>query len=372
MQLDKNQQVFFELLRAGLWGKDARLSQYKAIDYSAIMRLAEEQSVVGLVAAGLEHVKDVIVPQVFALQFAGQAIQLEQRNKAMNAFVAKLIEHLRKEDVYAILVKGQGVAQCYERPLWRACGDVDLLLSEDSFIKANNYLKSLSSSYVEEKSDRKHVELTINNWVIELHGTLHGGLWFSIDKTLDDIQKRIFYGGNVRSWVNGTTQVFLPAANEDVVFIFSHILQHFFQGGIGLRQVCDWCRLLWTFKDSLNHGLLESRIREMGVMTEWKTFAALAVDYLGMPVEAMPFYSHDKKWKRKVVRVMVFVLETGNFGHNRDKSYYRKHNYVVYKAISLWRNTWDSMRHFMIFPWDSTKVWFRMIGVGVSAVAKGR
>lgn len=40
MILDNNQGAFFELLRAGLWGKDARLSQYKDIDYSAIMRLA--------------------------------------------------------------------------------------------------------------------------------------------------------------------------------------------------------------------------------------------------------------------------------------------------------------------------------------------
>ena len=124
--MDNNQKVFFELLRAGLWEKDARLSQYKEIDYSVILKLAEEQSVVGLVAAGLEHVVDVKVPQQWALQFAGQTIQLEQRNKAMNAFIAKLIEKLRYNNVYTLLVKGQGIAQCYERPLWRASGDVDL------------------------------------------------------------------------------------------------------------------------------------------------------------------------------------------------------------------------------------------------------
>lgn len=86
--MDNNQKVFFDLLRAGLWEKEVRLSPYKNIDYSVILNLAEEQSVVGLVAAGLEHVVDVKVPQQLALQFAGQTIQLEQRNKAMNAFIA--------------------------------------------------------------------------------------------------------------------------------------------------------------------------------------------------------------------------------------------------------------------------------------------
>lgn len=97
--MDNNQRAFFDLLRAGLWEKEVRLSPYNNIDYSVILNLAEEQSVVGLVAAGLEHVVDVKVPQQLALQFAGQTIQLEQRNKAMNAFIAKLIGKLRNEDI---------------------------------------------------------------------------------------------------------------------------------------------------------------------------------------------------------------------------------------------------------------------------------
>ena len=52
------QQAFFALLRAGLWEKDVRLVPYGEIDFSAILDLAEEQSVVGLLAAGIEHVVD--------------------------------------------------------------------------------------------------------------------------------------------------------------------------------------------------------------------------------------------------------------------------------------------------------------------------
>lgn len=48
-----------------------------------------------------------------------------QRNKTMNALVAELIKKLRNKDVYTLLVKGQVVAQCYERPLWRCAGDID-------------------------------------------------------------------------------------------------------------------------------------------------------------------------------------------------------------------------------------------------------
>lgn len=168
---------------------------------------------------------------------------------------------------------------------------------------------------------------------MELHGTLRSGLWLCIDRGIDKVQNAVFYEGKARSWMNGNTQVFLPAADEDVVFVFAHILQHFYKEGIGLRQICDWCRLLWTYRESLNYGLLESRIRKAGVISEWKTFGALAVDYLGMPVETMPLLnsSNDqeiKKFKKKADKVIEFVLETGNFGHNRDYSYYKKYPYV--------------------------------------------
>ena len=372
MQIDNNYQALLALVKAGLWETEVRLASYGEISYSPLFNIATEQSVVGLVSAGLEHVADVKVPQTDALQFAGQTLQLEQRNKAMNAFVASLIERLRAEDVYTILVKGQGIAQCYKRPLWRACGDVDLFLSEDNYKKASQILSTLATSIEEENLYYHHLAMTIDGWSVELHGTLRSGLWQSIDRGIDNVQYDVFYDGRVRSWMNGLTQVFLPAADEDVMFVFAHILQHFYKEGIGLRQICDWCRLLWTYKDSLNRKLLESRIKSMGVMTEWKAFAALSVDYLGMPVEAMPFYSDDKKWKRKAVRVMEFVLETGNFGHNRDYSYQKKYTYIVYKAISAWKHIVDFGRYFVIFPLDAVKVTWNRMCLGISVAMKGK
>lgn len=128
--------AFLALLRAGLWEKEVQLLPYGEIDYSEVMRLAEEQSVIGLIAAGLEYVVDVKVPQIEFLTFIGRAVQLEQQNSAMNNFIGILIKSLRKVDIYALLVKGQGIAQCYERPLWRSCGDVDLFLDNDNYDKA--------------------------------------------------------------------------------------------------------------------------------------------------------------------------------------------------------------------------------------------
>jgi hypothetical protein len=362
--------VFLTLVRAGLWEKEARLLSFGEVDYPAVITLAEEQSVVGLVSAGIEHVTDLHVPKEYVLQIVGQTLQIEQSNNAMNRFIGVLMDKMRGAGIYALLVKGQGIAQCYERPLWRSCGDIDLLLSDDNYFKAKQFLSQIATSIEPEDCEKKHFGMTIDSWVVELHGTLRSGLSRRIDKVLDEIQESTFYGGNVRSWMNAGTQVFLPYPDNDIIFVFSHILQHFFKGGIGLRQICDLCRLTWAYRDTLDKRLLEKRLKKMRTMSEWLAFGSMAVDYLGMPESAYPLYSKSKRWSTKANRILSLIIETGNFGHNRHYSYYNKYPFVVYKALALWRNTKDSLRHFMIFPLDATRIWFLRLILGFRVAVK--
>lgn len=363
--------AFFALLRAGLWEKDVQLSQFEGIDFNEIYRLAEEQSVVGLVAAGLNHVTDTKIPKIDFLQFLGISMHLEDQNKAMNSFIADLIEKLRKAGIYTLLVKGQGIAQCYEKPLWRSCGDVDLLLNNDDYKKAQDFLTPLTSKVDPEGKFEKHFGMTIDSWVVELHGSMLCRLSSRMDKELTNIQRDVFNGGNVRSWSNGNTQVFLPGVQSDIHFVFTHFLKHFYMGGLGIRQICDWSRLLWTYRESINVALLEKRLRAMGLMTEWKAFGAFAVEYLGMPIDAVPLYSSKKKWKRKAERICAFVMEVGNMGHNRDFSYFSKYPYVIRKAISLGRRVGDLARHARIFPMDSLRFFPKILSEGLRAAARG-
>lgn len=365
MKLNNTHKAFLKLVSAGLWEQtDANLDLNDKVDWEEVYLLAEEQSVVGLVLAGIEHSNEK-PPQELLLQWIGEVQIIEQQNKAMNKFIAELIEKMRNADIYTLLVKGQGIAQCYERPLWRAAGDVDLLLSCDNYQKAIPLLSKMASHIDDEHHDTLHKAFMMDNMEVELHGTLRSKLGRRIDKVIDDVQKDVFCGGNVRSWMNGSTRVFIPRADEDVVFVFSHILQHFFNGGIGLRQICDWCRLLWTYKDSVNHGLLESRIQEAGLMSEWRTFASLAVDRLRIPIEAMPMYSNSSKWKRKADLVLKHVIDTGNMGHNRDVSYRGKSSIARRKLITLYRVSRDSFRHLSIFPLDAFRTWRRIMVKGV-------
>jgi len=335
--VNNNQQAFFALVRAGLFpvhgeGFMVNGSLFKDVDWNYIYQLAQEQGVIGLVAAGLEHVKDVKVPQTGVLQFVGQTLHIEQRNKAMNLFVAELVEKMCAAGIYAVLVKGQGVAQCYEKPLWRPSGDVDLLLSEVNYKKAKELLLPHSSSNKNEERYSQHLGMSIGQWYVEIHGSLRTGLSENVDREIDAVQNDVFYGGNVRSWDNNGTLVFLPAPTEDVFLVFTHFIKHFYKEGMSLRQLCDWCRLLWTYRESLNYEKLELWINKAGLMKEWKTFYNLASRYLGMPDLDSRLLVHDSRFDKKAEKLMEFIL--GGYSGNKIK---------------------DTLQIAKIFPWKALR-----------------
>lgn len=374
-------EAFLKLVQTGLWGDTNHSLVFnikESTNWGEIFQLAEEQSVVGLVAAGLDWLKindsHFKCPQEVALQFIGATLQIEQQNKAMNAFVAKLIKTLREAGVYTLLVKGQGVAQCYEKPLWRACGDVDLFLSEDNYAKAKDVLLPMASDVEQEYMDAKHMGMTIDGWVVELHGSLHVSLTKGINRELDEIREDTFYGGNVRSWNNNGTQVFMLGVENDIFYVFVHFLNHFYKGGIGLRQICDWCRLMWTYREKIDWKKLETRIRKAGLMSEWKAFYVLATKYLGLPEEVSGFKFQDpsgSRWEKKADKIMDFILMSGNFGHNRDMSYYSKYPFVIRKVCSMWMRVNDLFNHARIFPMDSLLFSFSIMKNGLKSAMRG-
>ena len=364
MEVNQNRTAFFELLKAGLFPErqfeETNIQIFNDVEWEVVFRLAEEQAVVGVVTAGIDSLQ-VPIPQEWRLQFIGTTLQIEKQNKSMNEFVAWLVEYLRNKDVYTLLVKGQGIAKCYEKPLWRACGDVDLLLSDTNYVKAKLELMPIATNVEKEYRLLKHLGMVVNGFMVELHGTLRSRLTKRIDKEIDLVQDECFLNGEVRSVEfnnsRGTkVQVFLPSYNQDVVFIFTHILHHLFIEGIGLRQICDLYRLLWTYRGMMDLSRLEKHLQKMRLMTEWRTFGALAVEYLGIPKEAVPFY--DSRFNAKGTGLMSFMLETGNLGHSRK-------NERGGTVQTLVRRAKDAFRLMRVFPVDAWKMYFSMIRTGL-------
>ena len=174
---------------------------------------------------------------------------LEHRNEGMNLFIGEQVGRMKDAGIHTLIVKGQGVAQCYGKPLRRSSGDIDFYLDRANFDKARQYFRELVECPDLDNGLSGHIALDYKGWAIELHDSQHTGLSRRVDKVLDEIHDELFVHGGVRVWKNGEEDIYLPSPDNDVVIVFTHFLKHFYKGGQDLRQICDWCRLLWTFRE---------------------------------------------------------------------------------------------------------------------------
>ena len=85
MKKNNNIAAFFALLRAGLWEKEVRLAEYGKPDFRGIHRLAREQAVIGLVAAGLEHATDIQID-------ADDSVEIVQIRKLKGGDITFIVE----------------------------------------------------------------------------------------------------------------------------------------------------------------------------------------------------------------------------------------------------------------------------------------
>lgn len=355
MMQNEDYRLFFATLRSGLWEQNCRLASFEPIDFATLYEVADEQSVVGLVAAGLEHVEDRKITKKDALPFMKKVFGIEGRNASMNSFINSIVRRMRDSGIHLVLIKGQGVAQCYERPQWRSAGDIDLFLDEENYLKAKCFLTPLASHVDGEDESRLHLGMTIDSWTVELHGTMRSELSSKIDRVIDDVQRDIFRENGIRIWRNDSEDIFLPNPDNDVILVFTHFIHHFYVGGIGLRQISDWCRLLWAYRDTIDKELLRTRLMDMDLMTEWNAFAAFVVEWLGMPNDVMPFYSTDNSFRNKAYRLCNLIMESGNFGKKKDSSYRSKYPKLIRNAITLWRRFGEFVRIAIIFPGNAPK-----------------
>ena len=365
------EKLFFGLLRSGLWGATPELpgTAPSGEDWEKVYGLSMSQTVVGLVTDGAAACPADFVPKPVSLKLMASLIGTEKTNAVMDSHVSRFVSLLESRGVQPILVKGQAVAQCYIHPSGRMPGDIDLVIDPGQYEAAKAVITPIADSVGIEGVANLHFGAMLGSVELELHGSVRTSLGQKINDTLDRVQAELYREGGHRRWNCLGTEVRIPSVDFDALFIFTHLLQHFFYGGLGLRQLCDWARVLHTHCGAIDRGLLERRLTEMELLSEWKTFAGFLVDYLGLPAEEAPLY--DARYSSRTGRLWRYIERVGNFGKNRKRRDRSRDPYLIRKIESLFVYSQDFLHHVSIFPIDSLKFFWYYFRQGTLKVLHG-
>ena len=106
----------------------------------------------------------------------------------------------------------------------------------------------------------------------------------------------------------------------------------------------------------------------MGLMNEWKAFGSFAVSYLGMPEDAMPFYSDACSHKNKAKRICKLILDTGSTGRINGESYRKTSSKMRSNMITFFKRFKEFARITPIFPVNAPRFFVRYVLNRVKAV----
>ena len=361
---------FFALLRSGLWNEvPDRVPFAGGTDWEALYRLSLEQTVVPLVTEGINRLPREFLPAEpeHLDPFLGDMMATAKRNRSLDAFIPKLFHAL--EDIPVVLVKGQSLAQDYLEPERRQPGDIDLLLMPASYEAAKAVLLPKATKVMEEQAETWHQGMYFHSIEVEVHGSISTLISRKLDRKLAVLLEEQFDGRPFPSVPIGGAEIPVPGADFNAVYIFVHFLQHYWSGGVGLRQLTDWMVFVSVHKRDIHPVILEKRLEEFGLLHLWKVFTGFVQEYLGCPAEKLPLAA--KPDPKKNARIWNYIRRTGNFGKNQDRSR-KKESYLVRKVHSLWRLVVaDRLRHFPVFPKESVRFFFGAFGYGLQRLANG-
>ncbi len=332
---------FFTLLKAGLWKQQADATLFESgVEWLSIFTLAKSQSLLGIIFDGMHTLPEACMPErKIYLQWCSLVGKIEQSNSKLNAELKNIFSLYTLHGLTPVLLKGQGVAQNYPNPFHRQCGDIDVYLGSKQYREANKLiLKDGGVENLEESN--KHSGFQWHQIEVENH---------RIAASLSAPRANAYFQQLIKSWFpNGRTVTIdgfsttVPPAEFDALFLLIHAVIHFLSGGIGLRQVCDWACLLHARQAELKHTEVAESYRRTGLTRAGKAFGYIAVEYLGLPLEELPFELGEKD-KERGEWLLNDILQTGNFGQFdrrrkiKPKGYWSGKWYTFTKIINRCR-----------------------------------
>ncbi len=334
--------AIFAFLKYCLGSKEDMSMVITGMDWQKLYSFASRQTILGLCFDGIERL-GVEYPEELKLNpmgrdllmtWMGAAQQIRRQNMKVNVVAIKLYSMLREDGLRCCILKGQGNALIYPNAYSRNPGDIDVWVNA-----SREQITEYAKKHFKLGDDIRyqHIETSVDGVPIELHFfpcTMNNPIynarlqkWF---KRNADLQC-----SNVVSLPDGIGEIAIPTTAFNVIYQLTHLYHHFFDEGIGMRQIIDYYYVvnndeLLAIKDTLQ--------KELKHLDLWKFAGAVMYvlhEALGLSEEKMIAPMDEKRGKL----LLAEILNGGNFGKHFTKyGHFTQQGMAKKYFLKIWRN----------------------------------
>ncbi len=275
------------------------------------------------------------------------------RELKKSMMLTDVLKKAAEKQFCVVLMKGPLMGNLYPEPHARITSDADILIKESEQQAVGDLLFSLAYELEEGLQNSNEITYVKDIFRIEVHTSLweetEGPRYEALTALhMDD------FDSIVATEVN-TAPVYRLSTDNSLIYLFYHLIKHFFVSGIGVRYLVDMTLFIREYQDEIDWAAFWKKC-EIAKYTKFcKGFLYLCVQYLGLEQEVLKgvcFNDEDK------VRAEKLLSDICIGGHNGRATAERN---GVSRFIQLYYNEkMESLSIFSIFR----QVFGRMDGEG--------
>ena len=256
--------AFFAFLKYCLGYKENMSRVIAGMNWHELYSFASKQALLGLCFEGIdrlgkeypEELKRNPIGRELLMTWMGKAQQIRRQNRKVNTVASKLFSMLREDGFRCCILKGQGNALMYPNPYSRTPGDIDVWI-DASRERIMEYAQKKFE--LEDDIRLQHLETSLDGVPVELHffpcsmnnPIYHARLqkWFRRNADLQC--------SHIVGLPDGAGDIAIPTTAFNVIYQLTHLYHHFFDEGIGMRQIIDYFLVVNDFSKNvfLNNDL---------------------------------------------------------------------------------------------------------------------
>ena len=312
------------------------------MDWRQLYTFASKQAILGICFDGIERLgkeyseelNQNSIGRELLMTWMGKAQQIHRQNIKVNAVAEKLFSMLREDGLRCCILKGQGNTLMYPNPYSRTPGDIDVWVNanrEDITKYAKCHFK------LEDDIRFHHLETAMDGVPVELHFypcTMNNPIynarlqkWF---KRNADLQC-----SNVVSLPDCIGEIAIPTTAFNVIYQLTHLHHHFFDEGIGMRQIIDYYYVVNNDELLVIRDTLQRELKHLGLWKFARAVMYVLHEALGLSEEKMIAPMDEKRGKL----LLTEILNGGNFGQHFTKyGHFTQQGMAKKYFLKIWRN----------------------------------
>lgn len=312
--------LFFELIQIALNRKQQFSQPIENHDWLFLFTEARQQALTGVLFPAVERLPpSQRPPQQLIRKWFVLAEQIQQTNRMIHAEIAVLQQKLQEFHLDYTLLKGQGLAILYPKPLLRIPGDIDVWVRPHNdrhtsltvWRKELYRLVSLQGFSCQQSYHHLHISTT-GVTDIELHLTPSWQNNPLLNRKLQKYFLQTFHNQTQHQVHPPESSCTFPTPTPEfnAFYLLLHIYHHLYAQGIGLRQLMDYYYVLHREWSADSRQNIQRILKEQ----QLEKFAGAVMYVMHTVFGLEPQYWLTAADRHNGTFLLKEILRSGNFG----------------------------------------------------------